>query len=104
MEIEKSDLKEPYASMAEMIGLENVLKLAEMFGGEMIYLPKLDGIMRSVRNKEIREKFNGYNFKDLAKEYGITDVAIRLICSDILQEKRNAPPPGQMSIYDFEKK
>ena len=51
MEIEKSDLKEPYASMAEMIGLENVLKLAEMFGGEMIYLPKLDGIMRSVMNK-----------------------------------------------------
>lgn len=104
MEIEKSDLKEPYATIAELIGLKNTLKLAETFGGEMIYLPKLDGIMRSARNKEIREKFNGYNFKELAKEYGITDIAIRFICSDMIQGKRSEPPEGQLSIFDLENK
>ena len=102
MEIEKSDLKEPYTTIAELIGLENTLKLAETFGGEVIYLPKLDRTVRSATYREIQEKFDGYNFKELAKEYNLSVAKVRMICADKVQKKRSEPIDGQMSVFDFE--
>ena len=65
--------------LAETIGLEAYRKLVEHFGGSSIYINKIDTVIRSERNNEICRKFNGSNYRELAKEYGFSETGIRNI-------------------------
>ncbi len=49
------------------------------------------------RDEQIREEFDGYNFKELAGRYGLTEVRIRSIVSDKMREFRARPMDGQQS-------
>ena len=49
--------------------------------------------------KQIREEFDGYNFKELAGRYGLTEVRIRSIVSDKMREVRTRPMDGQQSLF-----
>lgn len=97
-EIDVKDLPEPYDILAQRIGVENMLKVAEIFDGEYVYFHKVEAILRPIRNKKIREEFNGYNYNELAKKYGLTEIMIRTICQDIIKKHRNRPIDGQISI------
>ena len=92
------DLNEVWQQIAGIIGLDNVKKLFEEFPGANVYFPKLDDLERNNRNKLIRADFNGYNFRELAKKYGLTEVSIRNIVSDRMREIRTQPMEGQMSL------
>ena len=65
--------------IAEIIGIEAYRKLVEHYGGSSIYINKSDTIARPDRNDEIRRKFNGSNYRELAKEYGLSETGIRKI-------------------------
>ncbi len=65
--------------IAECVGIENYLKLAEHFGGTSVYIQKAD---KSARDREIKELFNGYNYKTLARKFGLSESQIRRILSD----------------------
>lgn len=65
--------------LAETVGLEAYRKLVENYGGSSIYINKIDTVTRSERNNEIRRKFNGSNYRELAKEYGFSETGIRKI-------------------------
>ena len=51
------------------------------------------------RDEQIREEFDGYNFKELAGRYGLTEVRIRSIVSDKMREFRARPMDGQQSLF-----
>ena len=75
--VQMSDLDEEQQQVAELIGLDNYKRLVSVFGGLSIYIPKADAWERMARDEQIREEFDGYNFKELAGRYGLTEVRIR---------------------------
>lgn len=95
------DLPEVYRSIAEICGTDAAIEIARTFSGEEVYFPKFEAVERPLRNRKIREEFNGYNFKSLAKKYGLTEQAIRVICSDRIKAERGKPLDGQMSFFDL---
>ena len=70
---------EQQKEIAEIIGIESYRKLVEHYGGSRIYIEKFDTITRFDRNKEIREKFDGGNHLQLAREYKLSEQTIRNI-------------------------
>ncbi len=81
-DINFEELPEPYKTIAYKTGIKNVFILAEMYQGTHIYLPKLDNVIKSIRDKKIRQEFRGYNYKELAIKYKLTEIWIRQIVSE----------------------
>lgn len=90
------DLPESQRDIAEVIGLDNYLKLVRLVSGDNVYICKVDELARCVRNKEIRRKFNGYNFSELAREYNLTTRTVRTIVGGTI---KNYVVEGQMSMF-----
>ena len=101
-DIDLEELPEDQRNLANLIGLEAFSKLVEVYGGLLIYIPKRDGFIRAARNEAIRSKFNGSNYRKLAIEYNLTEVAIRMIVSDIDKEMRARPIDGQANLFEPE--
>ena len=97
--VQMSDLDEEQQQVAELIGLDNYKRLVNVFGGLSIYIPKADAWERMARDEQIRAEFDGYNFKELAGRYGLTEVRIRSIVSDTMREVRARPMGGQKSLF-----
>ena len=47
-----------FRKVAELIGVENALKISAEFGGLWISVPKLDGLKRDVRDRAIRKAYD----------------------------------------------
>lgn len=87
-------LPEQYQPLAEITGVPQLLALAEKQGGSNLYVPKLEALVRTARDQQIKEQFNGYNAEDLARRYCMTVRWVQEICKD-------SPTPGQISLDDL---
>ncbi|MEG2175287.1 MAG: Mor transcription activator family protein [Oscillibacter sp.] len=87
-------LPEQYQPLADVIGVQQLLSLAEKQGGSNMYIPKMEALVRTTRDRQIKEKFNGYNAEELAHCYGMTVRWVQEICKD-------SPPPGQLTLDDI---
>lgn len=85
---------ELYTQIAEAIGIENFYKLAETVGGETVYIPKPESLVRPVRDARIKAEFNGYNHAALAKRYDVTVRWVRQLCGD-------GHPEGQLDLFSY---
>lgn len=58
----------------ETTGAEMFSELIQYFGGDALYIPKLNDIHRMHRNKEIKELYQtqGLSIKEIANKYGVT--------------------------------
>lgn len=81
-EINSNELTEPYRELANIIGLKNTIKVAEKYQGMALYLPKLDALIRKLRDDKIRAEFNGGNYRELAIKYKLTEVWVRQIVDE----------------------
>ena len=81
----------PWKQVAEQIGVENLYTVLRIVGGGTTYIPKAETLIRPVRNRHIREEFNGCNYLELAKKYNVTDRIVRMICGY---------PEGQINLFD----
>lgn len=97
--IQTDDLNEVWQQIATIIGIDNVKKLMDSYGGAYLYIPKSDKLDRAERNERIKADFNGYNFRELAKKYHLTEVSIRSIVADKVKEIRAKPIDGQTSLF-----
>ncbi len=70
---------EQQKEIAEIIGIEAYKKLVEHYGGSHIYINKSDTVTRPDRDDEIRKKFNGSNYRQLVREYNLSEPTIRNI-------------------------
>ena len=83
MDIRLEDLAETQKEIAELIGIDNYIKLSKRFGGDSsLYIQKYSEISKNARNREIRKKFNGYNIPMLANMYDLSERQIRTIVND----------------------
>ncbi len=81
--IELNDLGAEQKELAETIGLQNYIKLMKKFGGNKIYIHKPERANIAVRDRFIKNEFNGYNLKDLIKKYNLSEKQL----SQIIKEK-----------------
>lgn len=80
------NLKEEQKEIAEIIGIENYIRLVKCFGGSSIYIHKADTISRVIRDEQIKIEFNGHNYKELALKYNLSTNQIReIVDKDILK-------------------
>lgn len=93
-DIKVEDLDERYKNIVEQIGIKNFIKLIKETGGINFYVPKIDTFLKGVRNKKIKQDYNGYNLKELSKKYNLTQRQIR----NILKESE---PDGQLSLFEI---
>lgn len=92
-EIEINDLDEKNKEIAEVIGIENLLKLSKTYGGESLYINKYEEVIKNRRDKNIKNEYNRYNVKKLASKYNLTEKRIKQIVQDLGME-------NQISLFD----
>jgi Mor family transcriptional regulator len=70
------------AEIMEAIGVEATLRLIEEYQGQQLYVPKLDGIFKRLRDRRIRDEFTGANHAALAKRYNLSVSAVYAILAE----------------------
>lgn len=99
-EITLDDLDPEQRELAECIGLEPYKKLLKNYAGSPIVIRMPQRVTMPLRNKAIRKKFNGYNYRELAKEYDLSEASIRKIVSSEIIRVKNEPFEGQISLFE----
>ena len=95
--IRLDELKEQHREYAEMIGVENLIRLSEAYGGTSIYIPKIDDMLK---NAAIIREFDGGNIKQLARKYGVSERTVYRLVKGLLEVRRRQPLEGQTSLFD----
>ena len=79
MELKISDLPLQFENIAIELGIDKIKALFKEFGGTSVYFPKKKMIYKEARDREIRSKYNGFNIKELAIKYNMSESYIRAI-------------------------
>lgn len=78
-ELTLNELDEKNNEIAKIIGIDNLLLLCEYFGGTRLYINKLDHVTAILRNRKIKEEYNGYNSQQMVRKYNLTENQIQRI-------------------------
>ena len=78
-EVHREDVPEEYLDIVDEIGLEAFLELSRIRGGAGLTLPKLKALERDARDRDIRARFDGKNFRQLGALYHLSGRQIRRI-------------------------
>jgi len=92
------DLPPQYREMAEIVGLENTLKLAEHFGKSGFYFRSLEPLIARKKEEYIRKNFNGRNHRELARRTGYSERWVY----EILKRKEEQPDMFTERYRDFD--
>ena len=79
MELKISDLPPQFENIAIKIGIDITKVLFEEFGGTSVYFPTEKMIYKESRDREILSQFNGFNIKELASKYNMSESYVRAI-------------------------
>ena len=73
------DVPPEHQDIASALGIESFVRLVSLCGGQSLYLPKLDSLTRGGRDREIRARFNGGNYRALAAQFRLSERQVRKI-------------------------
>ena len=77
--IRPSDIPAEYTDLVEVLGLDGFLTLVDLCGRRSLYIPKGETLRRDGRDREIRARFNGGNYRALASQFRLSERQIRKI-------------------------
>ena len=77
--IPMSDIPEEYRDIVDTIGMEAFTQLTLLCGGQSLYIPKRESLERSARDRDIRARFDGGNYRALAVQFRLSERQIRKI-------------------------
>jgi len=60
------------------------------WAGQQLYVPKSVELKCATRNQDIYRRFNGKNFTELSREYGLTEMRIRQIIKEQREKRASA--------------
>ena len=75
----KEDVPEILQGLVDIMGIEAFIELIKQYGGSSLYIPNENSVLKPIRNILIKEYFNGNNYKQLAKEFKISEMQVRNI-------------------------
>ena len=79
MELKISDLPPQFENIAVELGIDKIKALFKEFGGTSVYFPTEKMIYKDARDREIISQYNGFNHKELAAKYNMSESYIRAI-------------------------
>lgn len=79
-ELTLEDLKEPYYTIGIAFGVDIARKMEHLFCGQTIYFPDLKRSSIEKLICLIKDEYTGYNIKQLAKKYGVSDRFVQNVC------------------------
>lgn len=79
MELKISDLPPQFENIARELGIEKAKLLFEEFGGTSVYFPTEKMIYKEARDRKIISECNGFNYKELAVKFNMSESYIRTI-------------------------
>lgn len=79
--IRREDIPGEYRDIVDTLGMDVFLALTELCGGQNLYIPKSESLRRDGRDREIRARFNGGNYRALASQFRLSERQIRKIIS-----------------------
>ena len=74
----KDDLPEGVIDVVDVIGMDAFKSLVKFAGGGNLYIPNEASLVKSFRNKKIREVFDG-DYKVISRKFGISEAQVRNI-------------------------
>ena len=77
--ITKEDIPEILQGLVDIMGIEAFIQLIKQYGGSSLYIPNENSVLKPIRNRLIKKHFNGHNYKELAKEFKISEMQVRNI-------------------------
>ena len=77
--IRLEDIPEEYHDIVNALGMEAFMGLTSLCGGQCLYVPKMESLKREGRDREIRARFNGGNYCDLARDFHLSERQVRKI-------------------------
>ena len=104
-DITLEDLQEKHRQIAECVGVEGLLNLIDMFGGNSIYIPQLREAVKLKVYQMIEDEFDGTNIKALSTKYDVSESTVYKIVREKLRagtfRRRHPVIPGQISVADW---
>ena len=97
IELTLDDLQEQHREYAEVIGVDNLLKLSDTFGGTSIYIPQRKELEKNKVYSRIYKEFNGSNLQELTQKYGVSKSTVYKIVGDKIG--RGGCPDGKGKSY-----
>ncbi|MGL5712307.1 MAG: Mor transcription activator family protein [Paraclostridium sp.] len=79
MDLKISDLPPQFENIANRLGIDKAKWLFEEFGGTSVYFPTEKMIYKEARDREIVSEYNGFNHRELAVKYNMSESYIRAI-------------------------
>ncbi|MCI8985988.1 MAG: hypothetical protein HFI60_08565 [Lachnospiraceae bacterium] len=106
-ELTLDDLPDSQREIAEVIGIDNLLKLSDNFAGNPLYIQQRKKLEKEMVYRRIFREFNGGNVMELTQRYGVSKTTVYEIVKEKReelakkrkQEKYNLP--GQISLMDL---
>lgn len=73
------DIPLEYRDIVDLLGIDAFMSLAFLCGGQDLYIPRRESLERAARNRDIRARFNGGNYRALALQFRLSERQIRKI-------------------------
>ena len=74
----ENDVPHSVRDVVDVIGIDAFKELVKLAGGSNLYIPNESNLVKPIRNRKIREEFNG-SYRDICVKYGISEVQARNI-------------------------
>ena len=74
----KDDLPEGVIDVVDVIGMDAFKSLVKFAGGSNLYIPNESSLVKGVRNRMIRDSFDG-DYRKVSRRFGISTAQVRNI-------------------------
>ena len=74
----ENDVPDSIKDVVDVIGIDAFKDLVKLAGGSLLYIPNESNLVKPIRNRMIKEEFNG-SYKDISAKFGISEVQVRNI-------------------------
>lgn len=106
-ELTLDDLPDSQREIAEVIGIDNLLKLSDNFAGNPLYINQRKELEKEMVYRRIFNEFDGSNVTELTQKYSVSRATVYKIVKEKREElakkrKRERDNlPGQISLMDL---
>lgn len=77
-----------YSELANLLGIEAVLKIHSAYRGQQITFP-VQLFSKEFLKKQIVDEYNGYNIKQFATKYGYSEKWVRQILKEHIDKQKS---------------
>lgn len=99
--LQATELQNLHRSIADVVGVDGLIRLCEHFGGSSIYIPQKRELLRQKIYQMIYREYDGSNIRELAVKYGVSEATVYNVVRDRLATKKGGNVLGQTNFTDM---